>query len=70
MKTSGESRVHDVVEQHPATGEISIQKGGLFRNERGELYAVSDPDRSVAAYAGGPSPPNGLIGRRCRIGGG
>ena len=51
MKITGESRVRDVVEQHPATGEIFIQKGALFRNKRGELYAVYDPDRSVAAFA-------------------
>ena len=45
------SRVHDVLAQHPTTGAIFIQQGELFRNVRGELYAVYDPDLTVEAFA-------------------
>jgi hypothetical protein len=51
MTITAVSRVHDVLEQHPATGEAFIQQGALFRNVPGQLYAVYDPDLTVEAFA-------------------
>jgi len=51
MAITAASRVSDVLDQHPATGEIFIQQGALFRNVPGQLYAVYDPDLTVEAFA-------------------
>jgi hypothetical protein len=48
---TGDSRVSDVLEEHPATGEIFIQSGSCFRNVPGELYAVYDRDQTVRTFA-------------------
>jgi hypothetical protein len=51
MTITSDSRVRDILAEHPATGEIFIQLGSFFRTVPGEQCAVCDPDLTVETFA-------------------